>query len=89
MRAREASAATRKGLVDFAGELDGAHKVEIETALAMAEAALATENAGTQTGDTQRLQAASAALDEATRPLAELMMDRAMETMLRKRGLIQ
>jgi hypothetical protein len=28
-------------------------------------------------------------LDEATKPLAELMMDRAMDKMLRKRGLIQ
>jgi hypothetical protein len=28
------------------------------------------------------------ALDEATKPLAEWMMDRAMEAMLRKRGLI-
>jgi hypothetical protein len=37
----------------------------------------------------QALQAALAALDETTRPLAELLMDRAMETMLRKRGLIQ
>ena len=61
----------------------------MKTALAAVEAALATENAETQTGDTQRLQAASAALDEATQPLAELMMDRAMEAMLRKRGLIQ
>jgi len=37
----------------------------------------------------KQLQSAVAALDEITKPLAELLMDRAMEAMLRKRGLIQ
>ena len=32
---------------------------------------------------------AIAALDEITKPLAELLMDRAMEALLRKRGLLQ
>ena len=40
-------------------------------------------------GDLKKLQAAVAALDEATKPLADLLMDKAMEAMLRKRGLIQ
>jgi hypothetical protein len=35
------------------------------------------------------LKAANQGLDEATQQLAELMMDRAMEEMLRKQGLIQ
>ena len=35
------------------------------------------------------LQAACAALDEVTKPLAELLMDKAMEAMLRKKGLIE
>jgi hypothetical protein len=35
------------------------------------------------------LQQTNAELDEATKPLAELLMDKAMETMLRKKGLIQ
>jgi len=39
-------------------------------------------------GDLKKLKAAHAALDEATKPLAELLMDRAMEAMLRKQGLI-
>jgi molecular chaperone DnaK len=89
LRAREALSATRKGLVDFATELDNAARRDIETAAAEVEAALTTENPATQAGDTQRLQKASAALDEATRALAELMMDSAMAAMLRKRGLIQ
>lgn len=40
-------------------------------------------------GDPARLKAATAALDEATKPLADLMMDKAMEALLRKRGMIQ
>ncbi len=87
--AREALSATRKGLVDFATELDDAARGDIETAAVEVEAALTTENPATQAGDTQRLQKASAVLDEATRALAELMMDSAMAAMLRKRGLIK
>jgi len=34
------------------------------------------------------LQTAVAALDETTKPLADLLMDKAMEAMLKKRGLI-
>jgi len=35
------------------------------------------------------LKAAIAALDEASQPLAELLMDKAMDAMLRKRGIIK
>ena len=41
----------------------------------------------TKTGDPARLKAAHAALDEATRPLAELLMDKAMDAMLRQTGI--
>ena len=51
-------------------------------------AAQESATAGTETGDLKRLQTASAALDEITKPLAELLMDKALEAMLRKRGLI-
>jgi hypothetical protein len=50
---------------------------------------LATENSETGSGDLKKLQAAVAALDEATKPLADFLMDKAMEALLRKRGLIQ
>ena len=43
----------------------------------------------TKIGDTKKLQSACAALDEATKPLADLLMDKAMEAMLKKRGLIR
>ena len=88
LRAREALAATRKGLADFGQELEGGYKTQVEAAVSGVEAALATENSETKVGDLQKLQGASAALDEVTKPLAELMMDKAMEGLLRKRGLI-
>jgi molecular chaperone DnaK len=88
LRARETLAATQKGLADFFGELDGDDVRCIQKAITEVEAALATENPQSQAGDTQRLQAASHALDDATRPLAGLMMDAAVEAMLRKRGLV-
>jgi molecular chaperone DnaK len=88
LRARETTAATRKGLTDFAVELDLGQKAQIDSALQAVESALATENATAKTGDLPALQKAAGALDDATRSLAELMMDRATETMLRKRGLI-
>ncbi len=89
LRAREAAAATRKGLVDGADEIEAGYRAQVEAALQTVEAALATENSQTKTGDTARLKTANAALDEVTNPLANLLMDRAMEALLRKRGLIQ
>ena len=49
---------------------------------------LAGEDTATQSGDTVGLKAALAALDERTQPLADLLMDEAVEALLRKRGVI-
>ena len=88
LRATETAAATRKGLVACAGELGADSRQQIESALAALEAALAGEDAQTKIGNAAHLKSATAALDAATQPLADLMMDKAMEAMLRKRGLI-
>jgi molecular chaperone DnaK len=82
-------AATRQGLADCAGELGADGGAPVEAALRLVEGLLAAENPETKLGDTRQLQAACAALDEATRPMAELLMDKAMEAMLRKRGLLK
>ena len=87
LKAAETLAATRKAITDFGGEMEGDYRTRIETAAGEVESALATENAG-GSGDLKRLQATVAALDEATKPLADFLMDKAMEAMLRKRGLI-
>ena len=83
LRANETIAATRKGLVDFGGELPENERAAIEQALQTIEQLTSAE-----TGNSQTIKAAHAALDEATKPLAQLMMDKAMEAMLRKRGLL-
>jgi molecular chaperone DnaK len=89
LRAKETLLATRKGLAECASELDASCRSQIESAAAAVEAALAGESSQTSTGDTKQLQSAIARLDEATKPLAELLMDKAMEALLRKRGMIQ
>ena len=88
LKAVETLKATRSGLAEHGSEIDRQHRVAIEEALDEVDKALATGSAENHSGDLKKLKAAHAALDEATRPLAELMMDKAMEAMLRKRGLI-
>ena len=89
LRAGETLGATRKGLTEYAAELEPSYRQRVEAALLTVEAALETEDPRTKSGDAPRLKAANQALDEATQQLAELMMDKAMEEMLRKQGLIQ
>jgi molecular chaperone DnaK len=84
LRAEETLAAARKGLADCAAELDAAYKEKVETA--MRDVA---EQVAAGAGDPGCLKTALATLDEATKPLAELLMDKAMEAMLRKKGMIK
>jgi len=88
LKAQELLGAARKGLLSCTGELDGDYLAQVEAALQAVETALATEQAGTGAGDLKQLQSACASLDAATKPLADLLMDKAMEAMLRKRGVI-
>jgi molecular chaperone DnaK len=89
IRAGEILTATRKGLAECGSAISPDTRRTIEAGLQAVEAVLSTEDPTRKIGDPVRLKAAVAALDEATRPLADLMMDRAMETLLRQRGLIQ
>ncbi|MCW5555770.1 MAG: Hsp70 family protein [Verrucomicrobiae bacterium] len=88
LKANELLAATRKGLADCGAELEANYAAQVSTAMAEVERALTTEAAASGAGDTKQLQAACAALDETTKPLADVLMDKAMEAMLRKRGAI-
>ena len=88
LKAQELFSATRKGLADCKAELAADYVAQLEIALGELQAALATGQRESGGGDLKRLQAASAALDDATKPLAELLMDKAMEALLRKRGVI-
>jgi molecular chaperone DnaK len=88
LKANELLTATRNGLADCREELEAAYAEQVEAALNEVQASLATEPATTGSGDLKGLQAACAKLDEVTKPLADLLMDRAMEAMLRTRGLV-
>jgi molecular chaperone DnaK len=88
LKATELISATRKALADCAGELEPDYQARVEGALQAVEKTVASEDAQTKIGNHKQLQADCAALDEATKPLAELLMDKATEAMLRKRGLV-
>ncbi len=89
LKANEALAATKSALAGCAGELEADYVEKVSAAAKEVETALATEESATDAGDLNRLKTSVATLDEATKPLADLLMDKAMEAMLRKRGLIQ
>jgi hypothetical protein len=74
-------------LADCADGIDADYRARLEAAAQEVEKA-AQDGAGSNPGDLPRLQAACAALDEATKPLAEILMDRAMEALLRQQGVI-
>jgi molecular chaperone DnaK (HSP70) len=87
IKAEAMAAATRKGLVDAGDEIAPEYRQQVAQALEELASVL-LERPDTGTGDVKVLQTACAKLDEVTKPLAELLMDKAMETLLRKRGLI-
>jgi molecular chaperone DnaK len=85
LKAEETIKATQSGLAQYGHEITPEQRRAIEEALQSLAELLSTSG---ESGDVQRLKNEHAALDESTKPLADLMMDKAMETMLRKRGLI-
>ncbi|HEX3857006.1 MAG TPA: Hsp70 family protein [Verrucomicrobiae bacterium] len=89
LKADETLAATKNALATCADEIEKDYREKIEIAAREVEKVLAEENSETGSGDLKKLQPAIATLDEITKPLAELLMDKAMEAMLRKRGLVQ
>jgi molecular chaperone DnaK (HSP70) len=88
LRARETVAATRKALAEYGPDTPADQRAAIETALRAVEELLAGTDTAQATGDVGQLKAALARLDEATQPLADLIMDRVTEALLRKRGVI-
>ena len=84
LKAGEAVKAARDGLEAFRDELDNAQI--IDEGIAGVEGLL--QSADNDQGDLPALKAAVARLDQVTLPLADLIMDRAMEAMLRKQGVL-
>jgi molecular chaperone DnaK len=88
LKARELIGATRKGLRDCGTELTPEYLAQVEATVARLEALAETADKDQAPQRLKDLQSACAELDEVTKPLAELLMDRAMEAMLRKRGIL-
>ena len=84
LKAGEAVKAARDGLEAFRDELDNAQI--IDEAITAVEGLL--QSAENDQGELTALKAAVARLDQVTLPMADLMMDRAMEAMLRKQGVL-
>jgi molecular chaperone DnaK len=89
LKANETLAATKNALAACANEIESDYRRKIEAAAGEVEKALAVEDSKAGTGELKHLQSAIAALDEATKPLADFLMDKAMDALLKKRGVIQ
>ncbi len=87
LRAEQTAAATRKGLESLGGKLADDQRGAIESALAAVESLLAKRGRD-EAVTAAELKEANGNLDDATQPLAELMMDRVMAEMLEKRGVL-
>ncbi|HEY5296482.1 MAG TPA: Hsp70 family protein [Verrucomicrobiae bacterium] len=89
LKANEILSATKKATTETADEIGKDYLQKIEVVVHEVEQILAEENSQNGSGDLKKLQSAISVLDEMTKPLAEFLMDQAMEAMLRKRGLLQ
>jgi len=83
------SNATRKGLADCADEINDDYKIASRVGFERRRGSCRRRESRNKNRRYQQLQAACATLDEVTKPLAEILMDKAMEALLRKRGVIQ
>jgi molecular chaperone DnaK len=89
LKATELIVATQKGLADCARELEDPYRAQVETALAKLMTVVGSGDPQTTSGDLNALKSACSELDAITEPLADILMDKAMEAMLRKRGILQ
>ena len=89
LKATETLAATKRALATYHSEIEIDYRQKIEAAIIEVEKTLTVEDTAAGAGELKHLQTAIAALDEITRPLADFLMDKAMEATLKKRGLIQ
>ncbi len=88
LRAEETLSATESGLADVGDDLDEESRGRVESAVAAVRGLLEEAGGEDGVGDARKLKAAVGQLDEATLPLADLMMEKAMDAMLRQRGVI-
>ena len=88
LKATETLAAAKKGLSTCEAELEPGYREQVAQAIQSVETVLDSADPATQIGDPDKLKSATGSLDEVTKPLADLLMDKAMEAMLRRKGLL-
>lgn len=88
LKAQATLVAAEKGVAECGPEIPEAVRNAVSAAMKAVQTALDEEVAGTGVGPLEKLKAAHAHLDETSQPLAELLMERAMDEMLRRRGVI-
>ena len=89
LKAEETLTATKNALAACANDIEPDYRRQIEAAAAEVEKILAIEDSQAGAAELKQLQTAAAALDQITKPLADFLMDKAMESLLKKRGVIQ
>jgi molecular chaperone DnaK len=89
LRAEETLSATRKGMAEYAAELESDYQRELESALQAVEATLAAGENDPGGADANELKRVLTELDDATQPIAEQMMNQVMEEMLRRQGVLK
>ena len=87
LRIEQTTEATLKGLESYGSQLPNEQRSEIEAALTKAKELLTEKGKGGAV-TAASLKEFNAKLDSATQPLADLMMDKLMEQMLEKKGIL-
>jgi molecular chaperone DnaK len=80
--------ATRTQMAEYDSELDPEYRSQILEALEAVESVLSQEDPKSKVGDPAALRAASAHLNDVTKPLAEYAMDQILAAELKRRGMI-
>jgi len=87
LKAKATLDAAEKGIAECGEELDGGSLDALKKSVDEVARILGEEDEN-GTGSPEALKKAHQALDEASQPLAEIMMERAMEEMMKRRGLV-
>lgn len=86
IKALETLEATELGIREYREELESDYAEELDQAVQRVKDLLEDEDPETESGDLNALKTAIQALDETTQPLAEYMMEKAMDAILASQG---
>jgi len=88
LKAKAILEAAENGLDECGEDVPTETREAVQGAIESIRSALAAEDPESEVGPLEQLKAAQQNLDEVSRPLAETLMERAMDEMLKRRGMI-